>query len=326
MAKPVAGALDLTQAAWQRFQSRWAGGVILSFLTSILAALVAAAMTATFVAGAATNNQSLPFLGLLALLIGFFVLVYASGSLLAYMASDQPISIGEALRQASARWRPLVITSLTTLTVVLGGTLFLIIPGIILAIYFSQSQPVALLEDKQGMAALARSRALTNGRWWAIVGRYIFLALLLTVVTMAVTAILRLLNIGVADAQQWANLLTNLVAGPLIAAYIIELYHSLKGAAAKTAAETGLYRVLSVLGGLIVLLWLASLTFFTGIVVEFTQNLRQAYESGQSTFTVNGLEFNVNDFYPESNSTTENTADTTEEGTAPTDPSSLPAE
>ncbi len=53
------------------------------------------------------------------------------------------------------------------LAVIIGGFLLLIVPGIYLALALSFSQVMLIDGDQRGFAALAASRALVKGRWWA---------------------------------------------------------------------------------------------------------------------------------------------------------------
>ena len=54
---------------------------------------------------------------------------------------------------------------------VLGGTILLIVPGVIFAIWFMFSGYVFVSEGIKGKLALRRSRELVTGYWWAVFGR-----------------------------------------------------------------------------------------------------------------------------------------------------------
>ena len=78
------------------------------------------------------------------------------------------------------------VTILQGLIVVVGLTLF-IIPGIILAFYFSFSFYVVLAEDKHGYSALKRSAEIIRGYGWALLRRWtvwMYLAVALTLISL----------------------------------------------------------------------------------------------------------------------------------------------
>jgi len=78
-------------------------------------------------------------------------------------------------RQAMAKGWPLVwsylwVSFLVGLAVGLG-TLLLIIPGIIFAVWFTFSVYILVFEGQKGTQALRRSRELVKGYWWPVFGR-----------------------------------------------------------------------------------------------------------------------------------------------------------
>jgi len=66
---------------------------------------------------------------------------------------------------------PSIIVSFLTGIIVLGGTLLLIIPGIIFAIWFSFVVYEIVLNDSASIASLKTSKMLVNGRWWKVFWR-----------------------------------------------------------------------------------------------------------------------------------------------------------
>jgi len=58
---------------------------------------------------------------------------------------------------------------------VILSSFFLIIPGIIVAIYLMFCSYILILEGEKGMNALKRSWALVKGNWWKVFGRIILL-------------------------------------------------------------------------------------------------------------------------------------------------------
>ncbi|MBI5467135.1 MAG: hypothetical protein HY975_02890 [Candidatus Kerfeldbacteria bacterium] len=70
--------------------------------------------------------------------------------------------------------------------IIMGGTLLLIIPGIIWAVMFSLAPLVAIFENTSISDALKRSRELTRGHWFDVFGRGLLMGL--TVVAISILA------------------------------------------------------------------------------------------------------------------------------------------
>jgi len=67
--------------------------------------------------------------------------------------------------------------------VVVGGFILFIIPGIIFLVWFCFSTFILVFEGKKGTQALKRSKALVQGYWWSVVGRFLLVALVAAVIS-----------------------------------------------------------------------------------------------------------------------------------------------
>jgi hypothetical protein len=116
------------------------------------------------------------------------------------------------------------------------GFVFVIVPGIYLAIAFTVAVPALLSEDLRGSRALARSRRLIKGRWWPTLGLVVLGGLLTGVVNSALVA----LAVGVAAEGANANtvlgftvsttatIIAKAITTPFTAAYVTVLYFDLR--------------------------------------------------------------------------------------------------
>jgi hypothetical protein len=108
--------------------------------------------------------------------------------------------------------------------IVIVGLLVFIIPGIYLAIRYSLSWPVVVLENKRGFNALKRSKELTTGCFWSLALRY---SILICFLVPFYYAILVILTVELA----YINMFIKFVAVPLslvfILAYMFNIYASL---------------------------------------------------------------------------------------------------
>ena len=88
---------------------------------------------------------------------------------LGLIVSNKPAAaIKELFSNTSHLIWPVIYTSVLMMLAVLGGTLLLIIPGIIFSIWFCFTFMVIIFEEKRGVNALKESNKLVAGRWWKI--------------------------------------------------------------------------------------------------------------------------------------------------------------
>jgi hypothetical protein len=146
-----------------------------------------------------------------------------------------------------AEWRPALrfaarrlhsILWITILGAVLAalGLVLLVIPGIYLYIAFSVAVPVLLTEGTKGRRALGRSRRLVKGRWWGAFGVVALGAILVGIVSGALTGLAGAITgfdtsdptLGSFLVNTGATVIASLVATPLTAAFITVLYFDLR--------------------------------------------------------------------------------------------------
>jgi hypothetical protein len=75
------------------------------------------------------------------------------------------VELGVAVRFAASKWIPLLIVTVLVGTIVVLGTIALIIPGMILGIMFSLVIPAVIIESSRVTKAMDRSRELVGHRW-----------------------------------------------------------------------------------------------------------------------------------------------------------------
>jgi len=100
---------------------------------------------------------------------------------------ERGIGIKEAYRFGFSRAWPLFVTALLMGLAVLGGVILLIIPGIILAIWFTFFRQVTVLENIGYAKALSRSKALVKGNWWRTLGITLLVSLLVGILSNLVS-------------------------------------------------------------------------------------------------------------------------------------------
>jgi hypothetical protein len=120
----------------------------------------------------------------LAYFIGSFVL--QAGVVLGTIASlnARRASLAECLSVALAAFLPLLLLTLVMIVGIAGGSVLLIVPGIIIALNWSVAVPARLVEHVTLGGALNRSKELTRGHRWAIFGLLVAFTLLNLIIGM----------------------------------------------------------------------------------------------------------------------------------------------
>lgn len=119
---------------------------------------------------------------------GVWLAAAALAPLCAQWRRKDPIGARESWEQLGSRIGPVLGTAALAAALSLLGMCFCALPGLLLLVGFAFSAPVALLEDRRGLAALRRSLSLAQA----------VLPQLLSI--LAVLAVLRVLALAVAAA------------------------------------------------------------------------------------------------------------------------------
>jgi hypothetical protein len=173
---------QLLKEAWEDYKSRWGSFIWLMIATTILGFLIFLGPSAIFAFlvfvvnefGGSADDELTAAVSLLALLTGIVLMfVFTAIATMAplTLAMNKNLHLGfktsfvhlkTQLPKAGGFIWLLFIQSFLTMI----GFLFFIIPGILMAIWWSQSCYVYLKEGKRGMAALKRSYELMRGYGW----------------------------------------------------------------------------------------------------------------------------------------------------------------
>jgi hypothetical protein len=102
-----------------------------------------------------------------------FAFVLGMGALTAAAATayggEEP-GIGASLRHGLRRWLPLAVVLLITFPLIFAGLAVLVVPGLVLLAMWFATYPVIVVEGRGPLAALGRSRKLSQGGRMRILG------------------------------------------------------------------------------------------------------------------------------------------------------------
>jgi hypothetical protein len=116
------------------------------------------------------------------LLAGLFLAHAALVPLVLELTQGRPAGPAQAWAAAGSRIGPLVVTGLLAALLVAVGSLFFIVPGLVLAAGFSLAPPIVVLEGAYGRAALENSWRRLRCHWgtalslWALIAVFTVLA------------------------------------------------------------------------------------------------------------------------------------------------------
>ena len=146
-------------------------------------------------------------------------------------------------QEITQRLPALISVILLVALVTLGGSILFLIPGLLFSVWFFFADIEVILEQKQGLAALSESRALSAGRFFAVFYRVFSVPLLLTLVyNLVYWTIMSPFLLSVQTnwtleeilfhPPPWLTLThaigTILIVSPILFIYSVLLYYSLK--------------------------------------------------------------------------------------------------
>lgn len=226
------GPFVLLQEAWNVYK-RNAGTYIVLILLSI--AFSFAGILVGLLAGVITYTatQEMVTAALVGMLIGIPVLMYLTywvqASLLKATVTDSEggkTSVAEAFNGSRNLVLPLFVLGLISGFITLGGFALLVIPGIILTIWFSMSSYILFKEGKKGFEALLTSREYVRGMAGTVF-IYLFIFAILGYALQSIPTFF----FNQADAEFAGSLFSmvmSFIIGPLGMLYSVGIYNELR--------------------------------------------------------------------------------------------------
>lgn len=166
----------------------------------------------------------------------YLVMSLISGIVNVFMAiavilaiQNNSISVVEAYKQSTPFFLRYILMSILMFVLLFIGFLLLIVPGIILTVWFSFSTFVLVLERGGVVESLKKSREYVRGRWWAVFGRIIVLGIGLILISMVISVVFVALPLGIVSAALVAAF--TMLLAPFAVIYMYLVYQDLKGAA-----------------------------------------------------------------------------------------------
>jgi hypothetical protein len=109
-------------------------------------------------------------------------------AVVAQLAGRTP-SLGEVLRSVLPRWSVLIGTVILSAIAILLGLVALVIPGVVMSVWFQFVGQVVILEQASYLDALRRCRDLVRGAWWRTAGSLLAILLVGGAASILVSAL-----------------------------------------------------------------------------------------------------------------------------------------
>jgi hypothetical protein len=218
----LSGAMDLYAKHWQLLLTLsltiyGAIGVAMAIILGLL--LTGAGAFALFAAG-----MVLIAVGIIANYLVQGMMILAVNDL---MTGVQNISVGKLFERATPRMGALFVTSLLAGLGVLVGLIFLVVPGIYLAVMWAFAAPVVMLERRSAGDALGRSKSIVEGNGWAMLGLIVIVGIITSLANKILGGILAGVSPNDVLDQFLRFVVPGAIVGPFSALVSLNAYHQL---------------------------------------------------------------------------------------------------
>jgi len=295
------GATTIFSQAWAIYKQRF--GTLLGIM--VIPILITAISFAVLVGGEFLITGGIGLFLLLVIL--FFVIIPISqvwGQIaLLYAIKDvqERIGIIESYRRG---WRKIISywwISLLAGFIILGGFLLLVVPGIVLMVWFSLALFVLVAEDLKGMDALLKSKEYIKGKWIGVLWRLFFIVAISLIISFISSFLFIVLKVPF--GSKISNFIVGLFLTPLTMTYLFLVYRNLKSIKgevvfAPNKGKKAIFIFIGILGTLLIPIMLFSTVFLN--LNSAREKARDARRRADVTHIQLGLEiyYDKNNQYP----------------------------
>lgn len=147
--------------------------------------------------------------------------------------ASRSLTIMQAYRDSLPFFFRYIGLSILMSVILLVGFLLLVIPGIILSVWFAFATFILVLERASIIQSLKRSREYVRGRWWGVFGRLIVMSIIAFAFSFIFVAVSSLITN--AALSELVVTLLSVVLVPILVGYMYLLYQDVKGSGAASA-------------------------------------------------------------------------------------------
>jgi hypothetical protein len=133
----------------------------------------------------------------------------------AALEQDRSLSAGDVLRTLGSRAGSVIAVSIMSGLLIMFGLVLLVIPGILIAVWTAVATPVAAIEGVRNSDALKRSRDLTRGRFWHVLGTSLLAWVIVIVIAFGAAIVLGIVLGLVGGPDRITEMLGSVLMVPL---------------------------------------------------------------------------------------------------------------
>lgn len=223
----------LLQDAWSLYMTRFGvliGVSLVPALFVVLATLVGvASFSATFETFFYAKELTTAVLNAIAVVLVFAVLaagifIWGYAALLVAITTSARPTIIDAYRRGWKLLGAYAWISILSGLCVVAGLILLIVPGVIIGVWFMFAGYVLAVEGIRGGDALRKSKAYVQGRWWAVFWRVCAVYLIYFIIGAGVNAFEGALGSDI----EAGSAVVDLLVAPFMSVYLFLMYQDLK--------------------------------------------------------------------------------------------------
>lgn len=231
---------QMVKQAWELYKSRAKTLTLIALVGAVVIAIASAIFLGkTVLMGTNAVPQGTDWL---VMLVWFVIVVVVSvlqqAALISAVSSPATPAVGASYSAAWQKFGPYLWTTILASIAIGIGFILLIIPGVIVAVWFAMAMYIVMLEGKSGVAALSASKAYVSGRWFKVFGYLLAMAgvvIVFSIICSIITGILSAISTELGSLVNLVlNLVLNLVVMPWMMAYGYLLYQALRSTPAPT--------------------------------------------------------------------------------------------
>ena len=241
----LSGVEVLAGQAWSYYKANFKT-LMLLVLTTVLVVIgfyvgvTCFAVMVTMIGAASAGKMSLGVawsVGITLLALGVAIIAYSiitcfilqTAMTWAILKEDTKKGLRELWRIGKENYKKVAITTIFSALMIIGWMLLLIIPGIIMSVYYTFAIWICLDSGKSGREAIAASKSLVKGRWWPVAWRAMLPQAIL-VLAAYILAICFTGKFSFNDDPTFNNIynIASFFAAPFMVAYAGALYRDAK--------------------------------------------------------------------------------------------------
>ena len=236
------GSVELLRRSWDLYRARWKtiiGTILIPMLVLFVFVLIGG-LTFFLISDRLSYSLS-PFFAIATFLFFLpattFQFWRQLALIFAIVHSGENIGIKQSYKKSLKKIFPYFWLFTLSGSIIFGGFLLFVIPGIILSIFFVLGVYILAAENTGGLAALIKSKEYIKGHWWKVAGRlgfliiFLFLLLIPLIIIESVGSFFEDVQIITIMGSVFGfvlQLIYSFVLAPLNIIYVFLIYLSLK--------------------------------------------------------------------------------------------------